>query len=378
MEGAGISGEILDAGLRIVFISSEEARIVGVEPEEVDRFYGKSLVTRQLEDPEVWGISDESSRRWWRQNVPIMRHYLEPDDPRFEQCFGPLAEAAARVEPVDPPRAWHSINEFPSDLPLRRTVLGDVTFLEMRIDDAEGRFLGFLRFSRNAVPDSLLSRLGRGDLGLFRRMDNVREPTRRPAAILFADLEASGSLSRRLSSRGYFGLISGLTDLIDSAVVARNGIVGKHAGDGASALFLVADLGDSESAAVRAAIEAARAIRDGAAGLGPDEVEVRVNIGLHWGSLLGAPRCLGARGPPRGRLEVTALGDQMNECARIEAAAGAGSVLASKELIERLAPDDALAAGVDPESISYTPLGEREGAGEKAARDAGAIPVAEI
>jgi class 3 adenylate cyclase len=373
MEGAGISGEILDAGLRIVFISSEEARIVGVEPEEVDRFYGKSLVTRQLEDPEVWGISDESSRRWWRQNVPIMRHYLEPDDPRFEQCFGPLAEAAARVEPVDPPRAWHSINEFPSDLPLRRTVLGDVTFLEMRIDDAEGRFLGFLRFSRNAVPDSLLSRLGRGDLGLFRRMDNVREPTRRPAAILFADLEASGSLSRRLSSRGYFGLISGLTDLIDSAVVARNGIVGKHAGDGASALFLVADLGDSESAAVRAAIEAARAIRDGAAGLGPDEVEVRVNIGLHWGSTLMVGQVATS-----GRLEVTALGDQMNECARIEAAAGAGSVLASKELIERLAPDDALAAGVDPESISYTPLGEREGAGEKAARDAGAIPVAEI
>ena len=59
--------------------------------------------------------------------------------------------------------------------------------------------------------------------------------------ILLANLEASGALSRRLSSRGYFALIGRLTDLIDSAVIARSGIVGKHAGDGGSALFLVLD-----------------------------------------------------------------------------------------------------------------------------------------
>ena len=53
--------------------------------------------------------------------------------------------------------------------------------------------------------------------------------------ILLANLEASGALSRRLSSRGYFALIGRLTDLIDSAVIARSGIVGKHAGDGGGA-----------------------------------------------------------------------------------------------------------------------------------------------
>ena len=47
-------------------------------------------------------------------------------------------------------------------------------------------------------------------------------------------------------------------------MIARDGIVGKHAGDGGSALFLAADFDGSESAAARAAIEAARAIRDGA------------------------------------------------------------------------------------------------------------------
>ena len=204
-------------------------------------------------------------------------------------------------------------------------------------------------------------------------MDHVREPARRPASILFADLEASGTLSRRLSSRGYFAPIGGLTDLIDSAVIARSGIVGKHAGDGGSALFLVLDFGGSESAAARAAIEAARAIRDGAAELGPSGPSVEVNVALHWGANL-----MGGQVATSGRLEVTALGDPMNEAARIEACASSGAILASKELIERLEPGDASATGIDPDGIDYVPLSEVEGAGEKVVRDAGTIPVAEL
>jgi class 3 adenylate cyclase len=374
MEIAGVSGEILDADWKLVFISSEEAQIAGVAPEEVGRFYGKSLIVRNLEDAEVWGLRDESSRTWWRLNVPIMRHYLHPGEARFEEAFGTLSEPAARAKPVaDPPRAWSSSYEFLPELELRRTVIGDLTFLDLRINDDDGRFLGILRFARTALPESLLSRLGRGDRGLYQRMDHVREPARRPASILFADLESSGSLSRRLSSRGYFALIGGLTDLIDSAVIALSGIVGKHAGDGGSALFLALDFGGSESAAARAAIEAARAIRDGAAELGPDELSVKVNIGLHWGGTLMVGQVATS-----GRLEVTALGDPMNEAARIEAAASAGSILASKELIERLEPNDASATRIDPDAIDYVPLGELEGASEKAVRDAGAIPVAEV
>jgi hypothetical protein len=54
------------------------------------------------------------------------------------------------------------------------------------------------------------------------------------------------------------------------------------------------------------------------------------------------------------------------------------SILASKELIERLEPDDASATGIDPDGIDYVQLGELEGVSEKAVRDAGTIPVAEI
>jgi class 3 adenylate cyclase len=374
MEVGGISGEILDADWRLVFFSTEAARILGLAPEEVGRLYGKSIVIRSFEDADVFGITEDSTRDWWRLNLPIMRHDLHPGEGRFEEVFGAASEAAARVEPVDePPRAWSSSYQFLPELRLRRNVLGDLSFLDLRVNDDEGQFIGVLRLARTALPESLLTRLGRGDRGLFERMDRVHEPARRPASILFADLEASGELSRRLSSRGYFELIGGLTDLIDSSVIARSGIVGKHAGDGGSALFLALDLGESESAAARAAIEAARAIRDGAAELGPAELDVMANVGLHWGGTLMVGQVA-----TRGRLEVTALGDAMNEAARIEAAAKAGSILASKELLERLEPDDAAATGVDPDGIDYVPLGELEGAGEKEVRDAGAIPVAEL
>jgi class 3 adenylate cyclase len=190
-----------------------------------------------------------------------------------------------------------------------------------------------------------VQRLGRGDARLFERMDRVSDPARRSAAILFADLEASGDLSRRLSSRVYFELIRDLTG----------------------------DFDGSESAAARAAVEAARAIRVGSGDLGPDDVTVKLNIGVHWGATLMVGQVA-----TRGRLEVTALGDQMNEGARIEAAAKDGTILASKDLVERLDAEDAHATGLDPDALISTPLAELDGVSDKAIRDAGAIPVTAI
>ncbi len=374
MEEAGVFGEIIDVDWKIVFISSETARLVGVPAAAIDRFDGKSTIVRHFEDEEHWGITEESSRVWWRRNVPIMRHYLSPEEARFEEAFGSLSEQAARTEAVaDPPRAWNSTYEFSPEVEISRAISRESTFLDLRVNDDDGEFIGVIRIGRIGLPDNLLARLGYGDRGLFERMDRVRDPARRPASILFADLENSGTLSRRLSSRGYFSLIRGLTDLIDSVVIEHAGIVGKHAGDGGSALFLAVDFEGSESSAARAALDAARAIREGATKLGPEGPGARVNLGLHWGATLMVGQVA-----TNGRLEVTALGDPMNEAARIEAAATDGAILASKELIERLDPDDAAAVGIDPDAIDYVPLGELDGAGAKAVRDAGTIPVATL
>jgi len=373
LEMAAISGEILDAEWRLVFISSEEARIIGVDPSEVGRFYGKGLPVRQLEDAEYWATTDDSSRDWWKLNVPIMRSYLNPGSDAFEAVFGPLAKAAAGVEPGELIRSWASTHSFPDHEGLRTSWLGDVTFFDMRLNSDSGDFIGVLRLATPDAPDSLLARLARGDRAMHERMDAVMIPARRPASILFADLEASGELSRRLSSRGYFDLVGRLTDLIDSQVIKQGGIVGKHAGDGASALFLVEQLGGSESEAAAAAVRAARAIRDGATTLGPDDLDIRVNVGVHWGATLMVGQV--ATG---GRLEVTALGDEMNEGARIESAATGGVALASKLLLERLDPTDAADLGLDLDDITYVTVGNLDGSSEKAVRDAGSISVTAI
>lgn len=375
MEAAGMGFEIVDARFRCVYISSEFQRIMEVSDDELRRMVGRSVIWRTLRaEAEVIRVNPDSGTAWFEHNAPIMRRHLDPGDADFEEIFDSTAPYAAEIQAAkSAPHAWYDRVSFPPNLRFRRSMLGDQHQVQLRINDDEGHFVGIVVVYRGVLPDSLLHRLGRGDPQLFERMERVSEPARRTAAILFADLEASGVLSRHLSSRGYFELIRSLTDVIDTSVVAYGGITGKHAGDGGSALFLTEDFDGSESGAARAAIETARAIRDSSEELGPDDVEVKVNVGVHWGSTLMVGQVATS-----GRLEVTALGDQMNEGARIEAAATNGAILASKDLIERLDATDAQATGIDPHAIAYTTLGELAGVSDKAIRDAGTIAVTPI
>jgi class 3 adenylate cyclase len=133
----------------------------------------------------------------------------------------------------------------------------------------------------------------------------------------------------------------------------------------------------SESAAARSCLEAARSLRGamaevaGRSDLPPDELTMR--FGLHWGSTLYVGQITTS-----GRSEVTALGDEVNEGARIEACGTGGRALASKALMERLDDEDAAALDLDPDHITYTPLGDLATATEKARRDAPAISVCEV
>jgi class 3 adenylate cyclase len=214
------------------------------------------------------------------------------------------------------------------------------------------------------------------DLGHVARMGLVAEADRRPAAILFADLEASSPLARRLSTASYFALGRRLVRASDQCVVDAGGLVGRHVGDGVGAFFL-AETAGSESAAAYGCIAAARALRESVAevaartDLQPEDVVLR--FGLHWGANLFVGNISTA-----GRSEVNALGDQVNEAARIEACASGGLALASKDLVERLDPDAAAALDLEPNRITYTPLGDLATATEKARRDAPAIAVCEI
>ncbi|MDH3683047.1 MAG: hypothetical protein OEV40_24230 [Acidimicrobiia bacterium] len=78
------------------------------------------------------------------------------------------------------------------------------------------------------------------------------------------------------------------------------------------------------------------------------------------------------------RADLTALGDEVNEAARIEACATGGRILASKPLAERLSEHDAADTAVDPDSVVYTQLADLDSATDRARRDAPAIAVCEL
>lgn len=97
-----------------------------------------------------------------------------------------------------------------------------------------------------------------------------------------------------------------------------------------------------------------------------------MNVGVHWRGALYLGQVVTG-----GRLEVTALGDEVNEAVRIQRSGRDGALLASKSLLERLEPDDAAALELDPDRIRYRTLAELEGA-PKARRDAGSVAVAAL
>jgi class 3 adenylate cyclase len=278
------------------------------------------------------------------------------------------------IEPEPAPRMWASHFHFlQGELPPIR-----VNYLATRSYDSQGECRGTLFLYGPSLPTTTLSLVARGDEAMLNRMAGLIEPGRRKAALLFADLQSSGALSRRLPTAAYFKLIQAITTAVDETVADMRGIVGKHAGDGVTAFFLADEFGSSEAAA-RVAIEAARAV-NAAATEAADEVMAEVgvvdaprcamNIGVHWGGTLYMGQIVTG-----GRLEVTAIGDEVNECARIQETARDGKILVSKQLIEHLTDDDARSLRISPDGVGYRTVAELPGVSEKAERDAGAIPV---
>ncbi len=98
-----------------------------------------------------------------------------------------------------------------------------------------------------------------------------------------------------------------------------------------------------------------------------------MRFGLHWGSTI----YMGNIGT-LARSEVTALGDEVNEAARIEACATGGRLLASKPLVERLQPNDAASLDLDVDRLVYTQLSELTTATDKDDTDAPTIAVCEV
>lgn len=382
--------ELYDSDWRLVWLSDEIKEMVG-EYDDEKLGIGLHMVEGVCFN-EIWfqRITPESL---FQLAFEITPHQLRDTPGGADALFELASRAISRwetplqIEPEDLRGFFHQLEPAP-ETPLFVSTISfkpegklptEIECFHIRLEE-DGEHLGHLVISSIGLPASLAALLTRGDVTMLKRMGSLYEPGRRQAAILFADLESSGTLSRRLPSAGYFRLISELTTEIDRIVSKHGGIIGKHAGDGVSAYFLVDDF-DAHSAAARAAIEAAREIRDAAGAItkrimgevGVLNGSVAVNVGVHWGATLYMGQLVG-----EGRLEVAALGDEVNECARLQESAEGGEALSSKTLIEHLTPEDADELGLDLDTVRYLTISELPGVTEKAQRDAGAIPVTHI
>ena len=373
LEDTGWAAEIYDADWRLRWVSSELRIFLG-RGEDRDLGIGAQILDVYRLPAWEEQLTPESRRRSLEQILPFV--LADSSDPNAVSEH--LGVEEIEVEPSPSPASTLStiaLDFCHETLPPVR-----VQRLGVRLYDANGSFAGTALIYGPGMRASILSLVARGDEQMFERMSRLIAPGRQRVAILFADLERSSALSRRLPSAVYFQLISSFSKAIDDIVISHDGVVGKHVGDGVSAFFIIDDHG-SASATSRAALAAALDIRRRtsevaakvAAEAGLTELECRVNIGLHFGATVYMGQIVTG-----GRLEVTALGDEVNECARIEQSANGGAILASKPLLERLDDADATALGLDLGASVYTPLAEIASVSRKAARDAGQIPVLEL
>jgi class 3 adenylate cyclase len=379
LRDTGQWGEVVDTQWRVAYLSDEMRLSYGLGRELVDvplgkHMYGPEAMSVRLSWP-AGPIVLEACRR----SLAVLAPWMLAD------CGGGRAQVMQSLDPrlrdvldgVSPERAPAARSLVWRGLYRPGGPRFDLPTVWLRVHDADGQLAGAVGISKPGPGMNTLATLaGTADERHLALMQQVAKAGRRPAALLFADLEGSSQLARRLPTASYFALARRLVRVADERVITSGGLLGRHVGDGVVAFFLAASAG-SESSAARSCIEAARAISHALpeiaahSDLAPDEVVMR--FGLHWGATPYVGQI--ATG---GRAEVTALGEEVNEAARIEACAAGGRILASKVLLERLDHDDIAALGLPPDRVTYIPLAELPTATEAARRDAPSIAVCEL
>ena len=363
---------LVDRDSRLVWVSPDLQRFAG-SPPEGELGYGLHVLEAFSLDAWKDFATADSRDRLIQDLAPAVMSVTA--ERQLDVDLDAVSEwMVALVQEVQPQPFTHPIaTSFDylepggdSDLPVMRV---NVLVAPIRAED--GDLIGAVAIGFAGLRPGLVSLLARGEEEMYERMAKLVEPASRQGAILFCDLEGSTELARQLPTAQYFRLIRNLWTEIDALVARERGIVGKHAGDGATAFFLVDEEAPASEAAA-AAIRTARGIHERSEQVFGDALDsdCLMRVGLHWGGSIYIGQLV-----PGGRLDVTALGDPVNECARIQECADPHETLASKELVERLTDDDKAALGIDPEKVRYRPISQLPNVSEKAVASAGGIPV---
>src|SRR2546423_1940034 len=297
---------VLDAQDRLVWVSDELMGFLGeTDPDKLG--IGGHVLEALLSPTWRDTMVEESQLEVFATAMPLFIADMPPE--ALTALPDPFDQLLANVEPRPRPSVWAGSFGYVHEglQPYR------VEFIVFDLRDEAGQRIGTVGVTNSGVRPTLLALLARGDAAMYERMSRLVTPSRHAATILFADLQSSGELSRQLPTSRYFEVVRELTTAFDQLVAEECGIVGKHVGDGMTAFFLVEDTGSPSSAAA-ACVRTARGIQATATQLAQQLTSEglhisalpRFNVGMHWGPSLYLGQLV-----PGGRLDVTALGDEV-------------------------------------------------------------------
>jgi class 3 adenylate cyclase len=354
-------------------VSSELKEFIRAD-ENADLGHGKHVLEALTDEVWLQTVHPESQPKLFLEYAPyVLSSYANEGRDAADvvpEQFRPLLE---QIEPKDIPAMWSSSFRYvdPKQGDAERW---QVNMHAFPFHGQDGTRLGFLvAFFINIRPN-LMALLSEGNEDMYQRMADLAEPQRRQAAILFCDLHGSTELSRQLSASAYFKLARELWTGVDQAVAQANGIIGKHSTDGTSAYFVVDDFG-SPSEAARAAVATAQEIHAITREVLADtpHPDACMKVAIQWGGSIYIGQLV-----PGSRLEVTALGDEVNECALLLQCVEADETLTTKELLEQLDDEAAQRVGLAVERLVYQRLDELPGAASTSVGDLGGLAVTTI
>lgn len=257
-----------------------------------------------------------------RDTVAKLYHGMTEGEREFlERAYDETREMAAK-----------GVVERP--LRIRRKNGEELTYSVYTVFFREGLFFVFDLDS--TISNDLKAILSRRE-ELIQEILTHRMPSLLSLCVLVADLQDSVKISVELPPSEYFELINSLWRNVADILEAHNGVCGKHTGDGLLYYFIR----KPGSNHIMDALNCAMKVRERVKSLSNDWKvrkgwfnELFMNIGIDEGkAFFGTIQSAS-------NLEFAALGDSINHAARLSNIAHRGSVLTTKNLINKLSSEE--------------------------------------
>ncbi len=219
VDALGWAAQFADPELRLVWVSRDLREVLGTHnPRALG--YGRHVAEVYLSDLWQRTITRESAIDGFTRELPFYIWATPGGKRAVREMFEPeWRHAVDKFEGAEPPAVWAGQMRYvQDDLPPV-----PVHPLTSRVCATDGELLGYLRVYGPGLRAGLATLVARGSEEMFERMARITKPDRRRAAIMFADLQGSSALSRRMSSSAYFSLLTRLFTAIDELIVQGGG-----------------------------------------------------------------------------------------------------------------------------------------------------------